>query len=97
MDKNQFFINFSPDKLREIIQECVRDEVKDLMASSSENTPDLIKAKEACELLQVSKVTLHKWHKEGRVTGYYLGTRLFYKKSELLESLSKNSAHGRKK
>ncbi len=50
---------------------------------------DLIKAKEACAYLKVSKVTIYKWLKQGKITGYYLGTRLFFKMSELEQALKK--------
>ena len=75
----QIFTNISESKFKEMIGEVVRDEIAKLNLSESE---DLIKAKEACDYLMISKVTLYKWLKEGKITGYYLGTRLFFKKSE---------------
>ena len=66
--------------------EVVRDEFTRLNHTEAE---DLIKAKEACEYLKVSKVTIFKWLKQGKITGYYLGTRLFFKMSELEKALIK--------
>lgn len=82
----QIFTNISESKFKEMIGEVVRDEIAKLNLSESE---DLIKAKEACDYLMISKVTLYKWLKEGKITGYYLGTRLFFKKSELENALTK--------
>ena len=85
-NEKQIFTNITEDRFRELIREVVRDEITQLNYSDSE---DLIKAKEVCEYLQVSKVTLYKWLKQGKITGYYLGTRLFFKKSEIENALKK--------
>lgn len=84
--EKQIFTNISEDSFKEIVREVVRDEITRLNHTEVE---DLIKAKEACEYLKVSKVTLYKWLKEDRITGYYLGTRLFFKMSELEQALKK--------
>ncbi|MFW9989733.1 MAG: helix-turn-helix domain-containing protein [Candidatus Odinarchaeota archaeon] len=82
----QIFTNISEDRFKDLIREVVRDEITRLNHTEAE---DLIKAKEACEYLKVSKVTLYKWLKQGKIIGYYLGTRLFFKKSELEMALTK--------
>lgn len=84
--EKQIFTNISEDRFKEIIQEVVRDEIAKLNLSESE---DFIKAKDACDYLMISKVTLYKWLKEGKIIGYYLGTRLFFKKSELEKALTR--------
>ena len=85
--EKQIFTNISEDRFKELIREVMRDEITRLNHTGVE---DLIKAKEACEYLKVSKVTLYKWLKQGKVTGYYLGTRLFFKKSEIENALTKS-------
>jgi len=96
MEKKQLFTNFSSDELRELIQECVNQGLETSFEQSKESS-DLIKAKEAGELLQVSKVTLYNWMNDGVITGYYLGSRLYFKKSELIESLlKKGNGHGKR-
>jgi excisionase family DNA binding protein len=42
---------------------------------------------EVCALLQVSKVTIHKWKKAKRIKSYRIGRRIYFKKSELLAAL----------
>ena len=84
--EKQIFTNISEDNLKELIREVMRDEITRMSHTEVE---DLIKAKEACEYLKVSKVTLYKWLKQGRIIGYYLGTRLFFKMSELENALIK--------
>jgi hypothetical protein len=43
----------------------------------------------------VSKVTLHHWAKQGRIKQHRLGGRVFYKYSEVLDSLVHLKKHGR--
>jgi len=88
MNTKQFFTNYSSDELKEIIQDSINSEFAKI-ANQTNETSDLIKAKEACIFLQVSKVTLYNWMNDGLISGYYLGSRLYFKKSELIESLSK--------
>ena len=92
MEKKQIFTNISEEEFKEIIRECVQTEIEKVSNTPS-NKEDLIKAKEACVFLHISKVTLFKWLKEGIIKGYYLGTRLYLKKSELEEALTKKGEH----
>lgn len=48
---------------------------------------DLISIKEACELLQVSRVTLWNYEKQGKVKVYGIGGRRLLKRSELINGL----------
>jgi len=84
--EKQIFTNISEDRFKELIREVVSDEIARLNHTEVE---DLIKAKEACAYLKVSKVSLYKWIKQGRITGYYLGSRLYLKMSELENALEK--------
>ena len=84
--EKQIFTNITEDRFRELIREVVREELASLNHSDSE---ELIKAKEVCDYLSISKVTLYKWLNQGKITGYYLGTRLFFKKSEINNALIK--------
>ena len=83
-NEKQIFTNITEDRFRELIREVIREEISGLNHAETE---DLIKAKEACEYLKISKVTLYKWLNQGKITGYYLGTRLFFKKSEITNAL----------
>ena len=96
MDKKQIFTNLNLDELRELVQECVNNGLGSITIPTKESS-DLIKAKEACEFLQVSKVTLYNWMNENIIPSYYIGSRLYFKKSELVESLSKKGGRYGKK
>jgi len=57
----------------------------DLSLMQSQNN-ELLNVEEACELLHVSKVTIHKWKKKRLIRSYRIGRKIFFKKNELIES-----------
>ena len=81
------FTSISIERLEYIIQESIKKEFRRHSKQTAVGDNDLIKTPEACALLQVSKVTLYKWMEQGRIKGYKMGTRLYFKKSELLASV----------
>ena len=85
--KKEIFINLEIQDLENLIRNCIREELKE-MTSKGEDT-DLLKANEVCEYLKISKVTLFKWLKQGKITGYHLGTRLFFKRTDVDKALIK--------
>jgi len=70
-------------RLREIVKEEIRDkqrvDIEEKLCSPSET----------CNLFQpkISKVTLAKWTKEGRIQEHRIGGRIYYKYSEVISSL----------
>ena len=60
------------------------------------NTPrpdkeDLISRLEAAELLQISLPTLGTWTKKGYIQSYRMHRRIYYKRNEVIESLTKRN------
>jgi len=47
---------------------------------------ELLTAKQTAQLLGVSLVSLHKWKKQGLVKFYRYGSRIRFKKSEILQT-----------
>ncbi len=75
-----------------------KEELEDLIGKSLEEviknnpfncTPDqeLLTRDEACMLLKVDSSTLWRWTNIGKITAYGIGSKRFYKKEELLNSL----------
>ena len=52
--------------------------------ATKETTEDFITVKEVARLLGVSLVTVHKWKKDGKLKFYQFGSRIRFKKSEIL-------------
>ena len=51
-----------------------------------ENEP-LITRDEVCELLKISRVSIWRYTKEGKIPHYKIGRRLLFKRSEVLKSM----------
>jgi len=83
--KKEIFINIDILDLENLIRNCVHDEIQKIV-KNNENS-ELMKAIEVCEYLKISKVTLFKWMRKGKIIGYHLGTRLFFKRSEIVNAL----------
>lgn len=46
---------------------------------------------EVKQLLKINLSTVHLWTKSGRLQAYYLGNRVYYKRSEIEEALTRNA------
>ena len=66
----------------------IRAIVKEEMKHEEKQEEKLLSTAEACKLFQpaISRVTLHKWTSDGHLKRYDIGSRVYYKKSEILES-----------
>ena len=58
---------------------------KDL--STDKANDDLLTRTEACEYLKIDSSTLWAWQNKGKVKGYSIVNRRYFKRSELLECL----------
>ena len=55
--------------------------------SATKETPeDFITVKEVARLLGISLVTVHKWKKDGKLKFHRFGSRIRFKKSEILNN-----------
>ncbi|WP_246496290.1 helix-turn-helix domain-containing protein [Chitinophaga varians] len=93
------------DELKEMIAAVVNQELTKHLppANQSPISNDLLTRKEAARLLGISLPTLLDYTKLGKITGYRLGTRVRYKRSELEQALTQIKAaklnggyHGKK-
>lgn len=55
--------------------------------SQNQNSTELIDRKEVCKMLSISIPTLMKYEKEGIIPAYTVGSRIRFKKEEVLNSL----------
>jgi excisionase family DNA binding protein len=54
-------------------------------APSKDISEDFITVKEVSKLLGVSEVTIHKWKTDGKIKYHRFGSRIRFKKSEVIE------------
>ena len=91
MDNNKQIIltGTTPQELAELIQSGVKVEIEKLGKRKPFNEDeDLLTREETFKFLKVDSSTLWAWTKKGKVKAYGIGSRVYYKKSELLQSLT---------
>jgi excisionase family DNA binding protein len=87
MYKNQIIFDvLSKEELQDLIGKSLEEVIKN---NPFNNSPDqeLLTRDEACKLLKVDSSTLWRWTNKGKITAYGIGSKRFYKKEELLNSL----------
>jgi len=88
MENTIMLHNLSPVDLEQIIKEAIKNQMEEFRRTLSIDTPDvLLTRSEACSFLKINMTTLWNWSKKGKIISYGIGNRVYYKKSELLESL----------
>ena len=82
-------IQVTPEELQNTISEAIRlqfDNYKKNLSIEKAND-DLLTRIEACEYLKIDSSTLWAWQNKGKIKGYSIVNRRYYKRSELLECL----------
>ena len=73
--------------IKKSVAESFDNELKTFLKNSIKEEEQLLKIEEACVLLKVSKVTIHKWKKQNKIRSYRIGRKIYFKKSELMNSI----------
>lgn len=85
--------NFSVEELEELLGKTVLKELSQLREEISNNSKDeLLTREETCKFLKVDSSTLWSWTNKGKVKAYGIGSRRYYKKNELIDSLKEISS-----
>ena len=89
MNKNQIIFDvLSKEELEDLIGKSLEEVIKN-NPQKSPSDQELLTREEACKLLKVDSSTLWRWTNKGKITAYGIGSRRFYKKEELMNSLIK--------
>lgn len=81
--------NVSAEQFLELMATVVRKELEVSQKNLNTNDPDILFTRaEACEFLKIEQTTLYHWIKAGKVPCYGISNRRFFKKSDLLNSLT---------
>lgn len=90
MENTVQFIQTTPRELAELINNGVKSQLDDLKKQLDLSTQEeLLTRQEACDLLKIDSSTLWHWTKKGKVIGYGIANRRYYKRSEIMECLTK--------
>lgn len=77
--------SISLEELKDVIRTIVRSELH-----PKNNQEELMDFKETCNFLGCSPSTLNRWKSEGKVKYRKLGKRVYFLKSEIINSLEKS-------
>lgn len=83
-----FFSNYSPDDMRNIIKEVVREalhEFNQIKSAQEVINGELLTRKEAMELLRVKSTKFNELRNEGFVHPVRIGKKTLYRKSDLID------------
>ncbi len=77
-------------QLQQLIGSSVKDGIQQFQKEikSHENSEELLSREETCKFLHIDSSTLWAWSKNGKIKCYGIGARRYFKKSEIMQSLT---------
>lgn len=84
-------VQMSSESLVEMIRTELQSLFNDFIGKSvkEEKTEnDYLTKKQACKLLNISETTIWRWVKEGKIIAHGIGSKRYFKRSELIESIT---------
>jgi hypothetical protein len=82
--------NVSTDQLTELITNVFKTQLEDFKKEFTTQTEndDLMTRDQVLELLQINASTLWHWQNKGRITVYKFANKCYYKRSELMATIT---------
>lgn len=85
---NQIQLIQDPIEFKNSILQGVKEEIGELKSSYQPKSPEeLLTRTETAELLKINISTLSNWTKQGKLKSYGIGNRVYYKRSEIMQSI----------
>jgi len=90
MNSNVNFVQLTSDELEKLLDYKLSQHTERMERKLLEKKADdeLLTRDETAKFLQCDISTLHNWVKKGKLNVYGIGNRRYFKRSELLESLT---------
>lgn len=85
------FSSLEWDEIKELIRVTVDEATRNIGLKDQDDSERLLKIEEVSEIFGVSINTVHDWKKKGKIPFYRIGSRIFFKRSEIIRSLKKIS------
>jgi len=78
------------EQLNQLIGKSVRNGITEIQQEfqATHQSEELLTREEACNFLKIDSSTLWSWTNKKKIKAYGIGARRYYKRSELLESLT---------
>lgn len=91
MQKNSILLQeLTVEELQELINNSLKNGIQELQKelNSKNNSEELLTREQACQFLSINSSTLWSWTCAGKIKAIGIGSRRYYRRSELLESLT---------
>ncbi|MCW3786840.1 helix-turn-helix domain-containing protein [Plebeiibacterium sediminum] len=83
------FISISPEQLQDAIIKGVKTQLEELKKDFQPKEPtEWLTRNDLKQLLKVDLSTIHNWCKKGKLKSYGIGSRVYFKRSEIEEMLT---------
>ena len=88
MEKSILLHCITPDKLKQIIKEVIKEELLEVKNQLEEKDSEILMTRqETCKFLKIDSSTLWHWTNKGKIDCYGIGNRRYYKKEDLIKCL----------
>lgn len=88
MEKITLLHNATPEDLISAILNGVKDQIENLKKEFQPKNPtEYMTRNEVAELLKVDLSTIHNWTVKGKIKPFGLGSRVYYKRQEIEQSI----------
>lgn len=86
------FLGVTPTDLITELKNSLIPELREQLAKDFQpkQPTEYLTRKEVCELLSIDLSSLHRWRKDGTLTAYGIGNRVYFKRSEIDEVINRN-------
>ncbi len=85
-----FITNYQKEDLSTLIMECLKTVLNEYFIENKRQEmeqDELLTIEDVQKIFRVSKVTIHKWKKKGLIPYYKVNRKLYFKRSEIFESM----------
>ena len=86
--EKRLIVTLDIEELKRIIEDCLKD-ANTAQEQDKIEEDTLLQRTEVAKLFGVSLVTLNQWRKEGIIKRHKIKSRVFFKKSEVMQALKK--------
>ena len=84
------FISITPEKLQNAIIEGLKTQIESLiLLSQQKEQNEYLTRMDVAELFQIDVSSVHNWTKKGILQSYQIGGRVYYKRTEVENSIIK--------
>ena len=84
------FISITPEKLQNAIIEGLRTQIENLiLLSQKKEQNEYLTRLDVAKLFQIDVSSVHNWTKKGILQSYQIGGRVYYKRTEVENSIIK--------